>query len=316
MDDLTKLTVGYLRALARKYIGRGHTKLKTKAQLLKALKDWLPDSLREKRAPRVKSGIRGGKAAAKVATVASAQQRAPAGGRRGSKPAGRRSEPVGQQRAEPLVEGFFVARVAGEGEVRRHGLTEASTTPSSSRRASGDGLDDLPEQAADLRMHALARDPGTLFAFWDFPQASWQRAARGLRSPRPVLRVFQGSQLVRELEFVPESRSYYVRHLNPGQRYRVQAHLVGVDGRSRQVGYPSAVVELPRSGHSEGETRFTHLAWGSDLRSIDSGSVRVIDEASAQALAESFRPQPSARPFNGGSERRGWLFSPSGSGRR
>jgi hypothetical protein len=175
---------------------------------------------------------------------------------------------------------------------------------------------DLPEQAADLRVHALARDPGTLFAFWDFPNESWRRAARGLRSPRPVLRVFQGDQLVRELELVPESRSFYVHDLNAGQRYRVEAHLVGVDGRSRQVGYPSALVELPRSSHAEGEARFAYVAWGSDPLSINSGPVRIIDERSAHALAESFSAHLSARPLNVSSERRGWLFSPSGSGRQ
>jgi hypothetical protein len=311
MDDLKKLTVGYLRSLARKRIGRGHSKLKTKAQLLNALKDWLLDSL-EKRLQPVKSAARSSKPAAKVGTPAGAKRRASAGERRGSKPARRKSAPVGPHRPQPLIEGFFVARVAGEGEVRRHGLTEASTAPSSG----GDGMADLPEQAADLRVHALARDPGTLFAFWDFPKASWQRAARGLRSPRPVLRVFQGDHLVRELEFVPESRSFYVHHLTPGQQYRVEAYLVGIDGRSRQVGHPSAVVELPSSGHTQGEARFAHLAWGSDLRRFDSGRVRIIDERSAQALAESFSPQPSSRPFIGSSERRGWLFSPSGFGRR
>ncbi len=314
MDDLKKLTVRHLRALARKRIGRGHSSLKTKAELLHALKDWLPDPPQAKRPRRAKTGARSGKAAAKVGTLAGAERRPPAGERSGSKPAGRRSEPVGQHRAEPLMEGFFVARVAGEGEVRRHGLTEASTTPTSTPRASGDGVADLPEQEADLRMHALARDPGTLFAFWDFPKVSWQRAARGLRSPRPVLRVFLGSQLVRELEVAPESRSFYVHHLSPGQRYHVEAHLVGVDGRSRLVGYPSGVVELPRSAHSEGEALFAHLAWGSDLRSINSARARIIDEQSAQALAEAFRPPPSAAPFSGGWERRGWLFSPSGSG--
>jgi len=311
MDDLKKLTVGYLRSLARKRIGRGHTKLKTKAQLLNALKDWLLDSLQKRTRP-VKTAARSSKPAAKVGRPASAKRRASAGERRGSRPADRKSEPVGLHRAQQLIEGFFVARVAGEGEVRRHGLTEASPAPSSG----GEGIADLPEQAADLRMHALARDPETLFAFWDFPKAGWQRAARGLRSPRSVLRVFQGGQLVRELEFLPDSRSFYVRHLTPGQQYRVEAYLVGVDGRSRQVGYPSAVVALPSSGHTQGEARFAHLAWGSDLRRFDSGRVRTIDEPSAQALAESFSAQSSARPFNVSSERHGWLFSPSGSGRR
>ncbi|MGZ3479153.1 MAG: DUF4912 domain-containing protein, partial [Myxococcaceae bacterium] len=39
MDDLKKLSVERLRELARKHLGKGHSRLRTKAQLLTALKD-------------------------------------------------------------------------------------------------------------------------------------------------------------------------------------------------------------------------------------------------------------------------------------
>ena len=52
MDDSRRLTVRYLRELARKHLGRGHTKLKTKAELLAALKPWLPRSFQRNPALR------------------------------------------------------------------------------------------------------------------------------------------------------------------------------------------------------------------------------------------------------------------------
>ena len=39
MDDLKKLSVERLRELARKHLGKGHSRLRTKAQLLDALKE-------------------------------------------------------------------------------------------------------------------------------------------------------------------------------------------------------------------------------------------------------------------------------------
>jgi hypothetical protein len=45
MDDLKKLSVERLRELARKHLGKGHSRLRTRAQLLEALKDALREPL-------------------------------------------------------------------------------------------------------------------------------------------------------------------------------------------------------------------------------------------------------------------------------
>src|SRR5690242_5191210 len=45
MDDLKKLSVERLRELARKHLGKGHSRLRTRAQLLEALKDVLREPL-------------------------------------------------------------------------------------------------------------------------------------------------------------------------------------------------------------------------------------------------------------------------------
>ena len=42
MDDIKSMTVRYLRDLARKHLGRGHSKLKTKEELLAALAEHVP----------------------------------------------------------------------------------------------------------------------------------------------------------------------------------------------------------------------------------------------------------------------------------
>jgi hypothetical protein len=318
--DERKLTVRHLRELARKHLGRGHSKLKTKAELIAALRAWLPRSPQQKpaRAKAAKTPAKP-KVPAKVTTFFREQSGTGAAAADGLARQ-QRIEPssthLPQHRAEPLVEGFFIARVAGEQEARRHHLTEASARLAALKR-DGERAADLPNPEGDDRIHALPRDPETLFIFWDLAKRTREEAARGLKFPRPVLRVFEQDRLMGEMEFAPESRSFYVHHLRPAHRYRVEAHFVGLDGRSKQIGHASNTVELPASGHSPGEARFMQLPWGLDLRRLKSEVAsngvrfRTLDRDRARLLATRLRPE-LARPRDASSDRRGWQFSPSG----
>lgn len=160
-------------------------------------------------------------------------------------------EVVFQHAAEPLMEGFFVARLMGERELRRHHLTEEQAARVVATPAGLDeNLGELPlDYGNDLAL-ALARDPHTLFITWDFSPATLARTREGLESPRAMLRVFDGDRLVREVEFVPESRSFYIHGLPPGRPYRVEAHYVGREGRSRRLGHSTHPLVLPRTGPS------------------------------------------------------------------
>lgn len=164
-------------------------------------------------------------------------------------------EQVFQHAAEPLVEGFFVARMMGERELRRHHLTEEQAPrpvvhAGAARPGFEENLGELPlDYGNDLAL-ALARDPHTLFITWDFSSAMLARAREGLDAPRAMLRVFDGDRLVREEEVALESRSFYIHGLPPGRPYRVEAHFVGRDGRSRRIGHSTRPLILPQTGPS------------------------------------------------------------------
>lgn len=159
--------------------------------------------------------------------------------------------PVEQHPAEPLIEGFFVARVRGEAEARRHHLQEqAASTSAPSVGAESEGLEPLPVEYQDDTALLLPRDPHTLFALWDFSPATRARAMHGLEDPRAVLRVFDGESLVREVDCALESRGYYIHGLSPGRPYRFEAHFVGHDGRNHRIGPSSNRVALPPAGVS------------------------------------------------------------------
>lgn len=172
-------------------------------------------------------------------------------------------EAVFQHAAEPLVEGFFVARMMGERELRRHHLTEEQAPRSKFENGavgSEENLGELPlDYGNDLAL-ALARDPHTLFITWDFSAATRARAMEGLNEPRAMLRVFDGERLVRELEVVLESRSFYIHGLPPGRPYRVEAHFVDRGGRSRRIGSSTHPLTLPHTGPSPDKSvRFMQL---------------------------------------------------------
>ncbi|MFZ5471286.1 MAG: DUF4912 domain-containing protein [Myxococcota bacterium] len=243
MKDLKTLTVRYLRELARKHVGKGYSKLKTKKQLIDALKKLAPGLLAPKRKP-VKAAT--GKKTAQVTRVA-------------------KPKPPAQHPAEPLVEGFFVARVAGENEARRHHLTEEKGHAVVEHEPGveyDEQLGELPDSYEDDTVVLLPRDPGTLYFFWDFRRRTKEAALAGLVSPRALMRVYDGDRLVREVDFALESKSFYLHGLTPGHAYRVEVLFVGADGQERRLAAPTPLVATPRRGVSADRTvRSWRIPW-------------------------------------------------------
>jgi hypothetical protein len=343
MADLKSVTVEYLRELARKHLGRGHSRLKTKKDLLDALVRLVPGLAKLAGEEEPKTAQAGGKSvtkqvqekverarekvketrekvkgARKVPAAVSAASRTkkpeeqpvapaeralpveedeektpvhptprpaevvnfpPKPKPAASRPSSDDEEPtltmppapaeppappppahvepqvhVAQHAAEPLVEGFFVARIAGEQEAFRHHLTEAQRRQPVEALGSPDyaeRLGELGEYGDDTAL-LMPRDPHTLFLCWDFSAEARRRALDGLESPRAVLRVYDdGDVLVRVIDVALESRSYYIHGLPPGRPYRVEVHFVGASGRSRRIGHSSNRVFLPPTGPSE-----------------------------------------------------------------
>jgi hypothetical protein len=299
MSDVKSLTVRALRELAKKHLGKGYSKFKTKDELLAALKKIVPDlfkpaaaraNVAAKAATKAASVVRFGKKPVRAPSKAAKQARV---GEKAKEPAERNqvSDPA-QHPAEPLVEGFFVARVAGETEARRHHLVEDhQKAPAEHAGAAGydEKLGDLPSSYGDDEVLLLPRDPTTVFCLWDFRQETLESAARGLSSPRAVLRVFEGGALVRQVDFAFESKSFYVHGLPPGRTYRVEAYFVGDDGRAHLVGRPSNSVALPPVGPSSDLTlRFLRIPWGLPLSQLKV----LLKEGRAE-----IRQQPSARGY-------------------
>lgn len=329
MTDFKSVTVEYLRELARKHLGRGHSKLKTKKDLLAALAQRVPrlaklagieegkGAATEKTRPaegKAKAGKVKERGSRKAPVAVSAASRTEKPEDRPKPPAAPEhplpgdddektpvhhpprpaevvtfppkpkspsrllpedeptvaaladppeppeSAPVAQHAmaqhpAEPLVEGFFVARIAGEQEAWRHHLTEEQKRRPREALGSPDHaehLGELPMDYEDDTALLLPRDPHTLFVLWDFSAEARRRALDGLESPRAVLRVYDDADvLIRVIDVALESRSYYVHGLPPGHPYRVEAHFVGSNGRSRRIGHSSNRVFLPRGAPSE-----------------------------------------------------------------
>lgn len=308
MPDFKKMTVPTLRELARKVIGPGHSRFKTKAELVRALEaregkaGSAPAASGSPPAPAAgapRGGAPVGKAAPvpkKAARAPAPVQVAPATGGTGAHepvqeaaeeaaiapvdpapPAGRRGPRAagGDGKGRPDPEGYFVARVRGEDAVRDapHPLVEtepgAGAEEDEEERlppALDEHLGELPWSYGDDTLVALARDPRTLFFYWDHAPATVNGGFEGLEHPRAQIWIFarsgEGWDRVRTIEFALESRGYYVHDLEPGRVYRAEIHAVDRLGRSRPLGQPSSAIGLPTVGPSPlVDDRFIRIPW-------------------------------------------------------
>lgn len=165
------------------------------------------------------------------------------------------------------MEGFFVARVAGERELLRHHLVEAEVPfhdAISTLNARGEeSLGELPAAYDDDQVVLLVRDPRTLYFFWNFGPALARVGAFGARLR---VKVFEDHALAREEELAPGSPGFYLHDLHPGRTYRVECYVHGGDGRVSPLRAVSNQVQLPAEGPSDNlEVEVMRVPWGAPL---------------------------------------------------
>lgn len=226
------------------------------------------------------------KPAAAARRPATATAKAAAG--KGAKPRARKLASTGSVGSEaapaatgPDPDGFFVARVRGEEEMRHapHPMTEAPVEgaarweehpPSEGSHpvlpAYEEHLGELPSGYGDDAFIMLPRDPRTLFFYWDLSAATVRAAFEGLDGPRAQLWILAerdgGWERVRVLDFALESRTFYVTDLEPGRVYRGEMRAVDRHGNTRQVGPSTNELGLPPIGASSiVDDRFARIPW-------------------------------------------------------
>jgi hypothetical protein len=241
-DDLEQLDTKALRALAQERLAARARSLRTRASLLAALGRTLAPGVTTA-APRPPSAAKPGRATATRGAAVSqpptsaaqpAAAPAPAEGTKRAAPA-----PRLEAKAEepPIEEGFFLAAHAPRPARRAAPKTAEAVRPSPAAA-------DTRQAPEDDVPHLLARDPTTLFLFWDFRRDLERGAAFGLSAPRVLFRLYDGEALVRSVEAPLGRRSLYLEGLLPGHLYSVEAWLAGKDGHARPTGRRSAPVRL------------------------------------------------------------------------
>lgn len=277
------MTLEKLRALARKLLGPGHSRL-PKAALVAALEK------AAKKAKQVAQKVGKGRAKPTRAPQRAPAKAAKAAKKEAAKPgaAGRprtRAAPAPVPRApsdRPGDEGsldpaaFFVARVRGEEAVRGapHPMSEgaegAPLPAEATGRAPPDEPGELPWSYGEDALVVLPRDPRTLFVYWDHAEATLREGFRDLDAPRVELwlyaRAGDGWELARRVPLALESRGYYVHGVDAGRAYRAELRVVDRAGRERLLGPGSGDAEVPPAGPSPiVDDRLVQLAWEQPL---------------------------------------------------
>ncbi len=266
---LVKMTVSELRELARKYLGRGHSRLKTKSELIAALKQKVSDS-RAKAVPAKTKSPPKPKPMPKKEAAMRRSRRAPARAARvssGSPPVPDISALAAPPKPSPppkvLNEGFFAGAQA----------PTAIAAPA------------LPESYNSNDVVAIHRWPGSLFVFWDFGEETILAAAQGLVDWRLLLRVYRGAEIVREVPVELAHGRAYLEDL-PNDSARVELHAVGTNATRRIAGS-----NVPPSFQSDKPSllRLADLSWDTPLHALPqaarSGAVRVREPTAESVQA-------------------------------
>jgi hypothetical protein len=149
-----------------------------------------------------------------------------------------------------------------------------------------ENLGDLPWGYDDDAVVVMARDPHTLWVYWDFSFETQRRSISGLTNPRAVLRLYDGAEVVREVEIALEAKSWYLHNVTPGHKYRAEIQYVSRQGpERRRIGGASNQALVPSEGPSPViEDRFVTLPYDTPL-------TRNTD------LLNPERPHPPVEPF-------------------
>ena len=110
---------------------------------------------------------------------------------------------------------------------------------------------DLPWSYDDDRVVLLARDPRTLFAYWDMHPDTVAAATKELGDAKAFLRLElvanDESELLRELDVDLGWRGFYLYDCTPNRDYRVELVMKASDGRVRSLGRSTKPTSLPQN---------------------------------------------------------------------
>ncbi|MGO9830661.1 MAG: DUF4912 domain-containing protein [Myxococcaceae bacterium] len=290
-DDLEQLDTPSLRALARQHLAKGAKAPRTRRALLAALWAKLAPAAAPK--PRRRKGTATPGAA--VGRLPTSTALAPHAARVAA------SAPASVARAAPppadvlVEEGFFVVHAQERRRSRRGG-----PKPEARRAAAAPAVRALPW--GEEVPHLLARDPSTLFLFWDFRRDLERGAAFGLDAPRVLFRLYDGEVLVRTVEAPLGRRSLYLEGLEPAHVYSVEAWLAGSDGHARPTGRRSAPLRLPPAVPSgKLEVQLVRVPWEHPLASGPGREVAGPPGPKPEAVASPARVElPASLDWRGG----------------
>jgi hypothetical protein len=316
MSNHKQLSLRSLRELARKHLGRTQSHLKTREELVAALRRAVPQVIEAllgppaqtakpetpaakavevtvvaeaalekgpatvaakavaKVEPKAKTDVEASKAKLPTSPAKTAPAADPAeapltqGFFRQVPDSQRHPASQGRSRkAVPLMEGFFVARMAGERELSRHHLVEADVpfhdAVSALHFLGEESLGELPVTYDDDQVVLLPRDPRTLYFFWNFGPSL---ARVGAGTARLLVKLFDEEGMVRQEELELNARGFYLRELTPGRSYRIECYVRGSDGRLSSLRAVSNGVQLPDEGPSDDlDVRVMRVPWTSPV---------------------------------------------------
>ncbi|NBS06434.1 MAG: DUF4912 domain-containing protein [Verrucomicrobia bacterium] len=172
-------------------------------------------------------------------------------------------------------------------------------------------LGDLPESYGTRRLFLTARDPHTLFAYWDFSRQQIQEAEKEASDGRVYLRIFvPGQEQVHQIHVTPGSREWFFPTHRPGTHFQAELGYYQTSGSFHPIAATPTILTPPDAPSSNHQIQFVTIPFHYSFRQLwDLIRNHLLPgEALAQALA---RLQLTGHPFPFSYAIRRWVSSQS-----
>jgi len=158
-------------------------------------------------------------------------------------------------------------------------------------------LGDLPESYGTRRLFLTARDPHTLFAYWDFTREQIQDAEKEASDGRIYLQIFvPGQERVHQIHVVPGSREWFFPTHRPATLFQAELGYYRSSGSFHQLAVSPTIITPPDAPSANHQIQFVTIPFHYSFRQLWDliRNYLLPGEALAQALA---RLQHAGHPF-------------------
>ena len=132
-----------------------------------------------------------------------------------------------------------------------------------------ESLGQLPESYGTRRLFLTARDPQTLFAYWDFTRGQLSEAEKEASDGKIYLQVFiPGKERVHQIHITPGSREWFLPTQRPATHFQAELGFYRPNGSFHQLALSTEITSPPDSPSANETIEFVTIPFHFSFRQL------------------------------------------------